>query len=280
MFHRYSITLSSFISLEDVATTMEKLYNIGFREIEMFGEPDRIDINYFKNLFQSFNFKVIGITGMWGKISPDGWKRKLLSNDIAFVKYAERYIHKCLEMCNQLGGGKINICLFSDQINSFDVTHRNLFDDIKQSQLKKSFPILKRLIKLSNDYNIDLLLEPLNRYSTPFCTTVDDALMVIKNCEGLRLMLDTFHMNIEEDSFEKSIWNSKEFLSHLHFADNNRKMPGYGHIDFKSILKSLSSISYSKSISFEPTISKLNYVDELISSLQYLKEIEMEHVKT
>ena len=108
-----------------------------------------------------------------------------------------------------------------------------------------------------------MLLEPLNRYSTPFCSNLEDSLFVIENCDNLRIMLDTFHMNIEEDSFKNTILQSKNFLNHLHFADNNRKMPGFGHIDFDNIISTLKHINYSDTISYEPTISNANYQKEL-----------------
>jgi hypothetical protein len=46
-------------------------------------------------------------------------------------------------------------------------------------------------------------------------------------------------MNIEEDSIEHAMMESHHLLRHTHFADNNRKMPGSAHIDFRSILHSL-----------------------------------------
>ncbi|MGN6629958.1 MAG: hypothetical protein ACTHKJ_08835, partial [Candidatus Nitrosocosmicus sp.] len=76
----YSITLSSFLKIENTTATLEKMNTLGFKQIEMFGEPDEINLKYFNDLFKSFDFKIIGITGMWGRISPFGWKRRLLSN--------------------------------------------------------------------------------------------------------------------------------------------------------------------------------------------------------
>ena len=43
---------------------------LGFNQLEMYGEPDEIDLKYINDIILSFNFKIIGITGMWGKISP------------------------------------------------------------------------------------------------------------------------------------------------------------------------------------------------------------------
>ncbi len=161
----------------------------------------------------SFNFKIIGVTGMWGKISLSGWKRRLLSDDVAFQKYSENYVIKCIDMCSYLGGSKVNICLFSDPINSFDVTHKFISQGDKRKILSKSFSILNNLTDYSKEHGIDLLLEPLNRYLTPYCSNLDDALFVITNCKNLGIMLDTYHMNIEEDSFENTILKSKYFLN-------------------------------------------------------------------
>ena len=273
----YSITLSSFSNIENIEKTLEKLSSIGFTQLEMFGEPEEKNYRLIKDSFLSFNFKVIGITGMWGRISPLGWKRRILSNDIAFRKYSERYLLDCIDMCSYFGGNKINVCLFSDPIYSFDLTHRSISKESKKSILSKSFPMLNFLIKKANEYGIDLLLEPLNRYSTPFCSNLKDALFVTENCENLKIMLDTFHMNIEEDSFENTIIESKNLLYHLHFADNNRKMPGFGHINFDSIIYTLKNINYSATISYEPTVNNLDYKEDIIFGKKFIEAIEAKY---
>jgi len=273
----YSITLSSFFNLENIEITLEKLSSIGFTQVEMFGEPDGINYRSIKDAFLSFNFKIIGITGMWGKISPLAWNRRILSNDISFRKYSENYLLKCIDMCSYFGGNKINVCLFSDPIYSFDLTHRSISKDSKRNILTRSFSMLNFLTKKANEHGIDLLLEPLNRYSTPFCSNLNDALFVAENCENLKIMLDTFHMNIEEDSFELSIIKSKNLLYHLHFADNNRKMPGFGHINFDAVISALNKITYSGTISYEPTINNLYYKDDLIFSKKFIEAIESKY---
>jgi D-psicose/D-tagatose/L-ribulose 3-epimerase len=214
---------------------------------------------------------------MWGKLSPLGWKRRILSNDISFRKYSENYLIKCIEMCNYLGGDKINVCLFSDPLNTFDLTHRFISQNDKKNMLSKSFPMLKKLAKNSKGYGINLLIEPLNRYSTPFCSTLGDSLFMLEHCEDLGIMLDTFHMNIEEDSFKNAILMAKSSLHHLHFADNNRKMPGFGHIDFEGIISTLKEISYSETISYEPTISNIEYKKDLVFGKNYIEDIESKY---
>ena len=81
-------------------------------------------------------------------------------------------------------------------------------------------------------------------------------------------------MNIEEDSFEYAISESDRLIKHTHFADNNRKMPGNGHIDFQSILKGLSRIGYNQYISFEPNLQYKDYQEATKSGLDFIKSIQ------
>ena len=61
---------------------------------------------------------------------------------------------------------------------------------------------------------------------------------------NLGLLLDTFHMNIEERVIEESIRLCGERIFHFHVADSNRWYPGAGHLDFRSILSALSATGY------------------------------------
>jgi sugar phosphate isomerase/epimerase len=81
-------------------------------------------------------------------------------------------------------------------------------------------------------------------------------------------------MNIEEDSIEQAIVKSRGLLQHIHFADNNRKMPGSGHIDFQLVVESLSRIDYDKYITFEPNLTNKGYEKATKDGLEFIKTIE------
>jgi sugar phosphate isomerase/epimerase len=132
---------------------------------------------------------------------------------------------------------------------------------------------MNRLCRKATNYDIKLLLEPLNRYSTPYCATAKDAIAIAQQVDSLGVLLDTYHMNIEEDSFKDAIRSSRKFLRHLHFADNNRKMPGFAHIDFSTIVKSLNEIGYDDFISFEPNVADKNYQHATKYGLDFIKRI-------
>lgn len=256
---KYAITLASFRKIEPIEDTLATLAKQGYDSIEMFGEPSEIDTKKLLDSLNSYGLSVCGITGMWGSISRDGWKRKLLSSDPKLAQVSEQYVIDCLDMCNTLEGHEMNICLFDDDGQGVDRTHRIVSANEKELFAAKAVPIMRRLCRKARDYGIQLVLEPLNRYSTPYCATAKDAIAIAQQVDSLGVLLDTFHMNIEEDLFEDAIQSSHKFLRHMHFADNNRKMPGFAHIDFSRIVKSLIQIGYNGYISFEPNLPDKNY---------------------
>lgn len=270
---RYAITLASFRNIEPIEDTLATLARQGYDAMEMYGEPGEVDAKKLLDSLESYGLPVCGVTGMWGSISKNGWKRRLLSSDPAIVQASEQYVIDCLQLCNIIGGHEMNICLFADDTRDLDKTHRIIPLNEKEIFVSKAVPLMRRLVRRAADYGIELLLEPLNRYSTPYCATAKDALAIANQVESLGVLLDTFHMNIEEDSFRDAIESSSKILRHLHFADNNRKMPGYAHIDFSSIIESLNEIGYDNYISFEPNIADKNYEHVIKHGLDFIKEI-------
>lgn len=100
---------------------------------------------------------------------------------------------------------------------------------------------------------VRLAIEPINRYETDLINTIKEGCCFIDELgeENVGILADTFHMNIEEPSMELSIKNAQRRISHLHIADSNRWAPGYGHINFSSIIEALHEIDYQGFISAE-----------------------------
>jgi D-psicose/D-tagatose/L-ribulose 3-epimerase len=276
---KYSITLSSFRNItEPMEQILDRLVKQGYDAVEMYGEPENVQLKYLQDEFESYNISVCAVTGMWGSISPQGWKRKLLSSDQGMINYSQKYVKQCVDMCQLLGGKKLNICLFADdKLVTIDRNHQVISEEQKAPILGHVIPVLSHLSRYANDRGVQMLLEPLNRYSTPYCTTAADAVAIAQkiNQENFGVLLDTFHMNIEEDSFENAILSANGLLRHTHFADNNRKMPGFGHIDFASIIKALDRIGYTNQyISFEPNFTSDRYHAEMQYGLDFIKSLQ------
>lgn len=275
---KYSITLSSFKEIfESPTDALPMIDRLNYDAVEFTGEDDSIeDLDNFTEALASYDLEVSGVTGMWGNLNRLAASRRLLSYDAKTVKIAKRYVIRCVELCRKLGGQEFNICLFTDPSTVMpDFSHRVLSHSDKFKVVNKSIPILRNLSKYAGDHGVLLLLEPLNRYATPYCCTAADALDICKAVDNpsFGILLDTFHMNIEEDSFSRALESTRDFLYHMHFADNNRKMPGEGHLDFGSILRVLHKINYQRYISFEPILEKMSYLESLRKGMAHIRDL-------
>ena len=100
---------------------------------------------------------------------------------------------------------------------------------------------------------VKIAIEPINRYETSLINTASEGMEILGQLGtgNVGLLLDTFHMNIEEPSIEKSIRRCSGSIFHFHVADSNRRYPGAGHLDFPLILRTLAQTDYDGYISGE-----------------------------
>ena len=112
---------------------------------------------------------------------------------------------------------------------------------------------LGRLADYAAQRGVRIVLEPLNRYETDFVLDVADGLQMVADlqCANVGLMLDVFHMNIEEASIERSLEAAGERCWHVHIADSNRRYPGAGHLDFGGVFGALGRMGYQGYVSAE-----------------------------
>ncbi len=91
-----------------------------------------------------------------------------------------------------------------------------------------------------------LLFEPLNRYEDHMVNTLAQGaeLIAAAGTRGVRLLADTYHMNIEEDDVCAALRASAGVLGAVHLSDSNRHQPGAGHVPFDAILTTLAAIGF------------------------------------
>ena len=112
---------------------------------------------------------------------------------------------------------------------------------------------LRECAEEASKLHVRFALEPINRYETTLVNNVAQGLELVEKVgsESFGLLLDTFHMNIEEPSIEDSIRAAGDRIFHFHVADSNRWYPGAGHLDFGSILLALAETGYRGYVSGE-----------------------------
>jgi sugar phosphate isomerase/epimerase len=98
-----------------------------------------------------------------------------------------------------------------------------------------------------------LLLEPLNRYEDHMVNTVAAAAELVRatGSPGVRILADTYHMNIEEEDPCAALRSAGELLGAVHLSDSNRHQPGTGHVPFAAIVATLREIGFDGVLSVE-----------------------------
>jgi sugar phosphate isomerase/epimerase len=98
-----------------------------------------------------------------------------------------------------------------------------------------------------------LLFEPLNRYENHMVNTLEQGaeLIAAAGSPGVRLLADTYHMNIEEDDPCAALRAAAGVLGAVHLSDSNRHQPGMGHVPFGAVLATLAEVGFDGVLSVE-----------------------------
>jgi len=122
--------------------------------------------------------------------------------------------------------------------------------DRSLDEMAKTFT---ELADYAHPRGVQIVLEPITVNQTRYINTTQDGIKMAErvNRDNFGLMLDVYHMNIEDDDMYESFREAKGRCRFIHFTDNNRKYPGASHLDFKRITEVLDDIGYEGYVSME-----------------------------
>ncbi len=126
----------------------------------------------------------------------------------------------------------------------------------KESCWEHSVNCMREGMVAAEDHGIIFSLEVLNRFEHFLINTCEDALRYVDEVgsPNLKILLDTYHMNIEEDSLGDAIVKAGDKLGLFHIGENNRRPPGYGHIPWDEVVRALKQIDYQGDTVMEPVV--------------------------
>lgn len=112
---------------------------------------------------------------------------------------------------------------------------------------------LRQAGEIAANYGVVLALEPLNRFETFMVNTTEDAVRLMEevNHPAVGLLLDTFHMHIEEKSTAAAIHLAGPHLRHFHVSENDRGIVGSGQVAWQSVFNALRTTGYAGTITVE-----------------------------
>jgi len=217
---------------EGLAENIVKIKNLGYDGVELaVRNPDKIDLEWLKPFLKENNLLVPAI-GTGQILSEEGLS--YLNPNAEIRRKAIERIKLHVHLAKELNAHVI-IGLVRGQIQE------EISADLQEEWLIEAFTACA-----SEDKSVKMVIEPINRYETNVINTIESGLDFIEKVgmDNIGLLLDTFHMNIEEPSITKSILLARERCFHFHVADSNRWYPGAGHINFQEIIDTLTDINY------------------------------------
>ncbi len=136
-----------------------------------------------------------------------------------------------------------------------------------QENWDRSVASMKKAARIFKDHNVYFNVEVVNRFESFLINDCAAALRYIAEVgsDHIGLHLDTFHMNIEEDSMVSAIVKGKDHLRYFHIGENNRKFPGLGTMPWKMIFDTLKAINYAGPITMEPFVKTGNEIAAAVS---------------
>ncbi|MGH9769119.1 MAG: sugar phosphate isomerase/epimerase family protein [Blastocatellia bacterium] len=186
-----------------------------------------------------------------------GPTRDLSSDEAATVNNALAYIHQCMAFCRDVGAR-----VFAGPMYSAVGKARLLPPDERRAEFDRSVAGLKQAAAMAADYGITLGIEPLNRFETDMVNTAAQAVTM---CDAIahpaaQIMLDGFHMNIEETNVAEAIKLAGRRLCHVQVSDSHRGAPGAGLTRWDQFKAGLEAINYDGAIvieSFTPGVKEI-----------------------
>jgi len=218
---------------------------LGFDLIEIpLLNPYKFDADYTKKMLGKNKINAVTSLGLSDETD-------ITSDDPQTRKNGEKLLSKALEMTSKIGAKYMGGVLYS-ALKKYDRPP-------SKDALNNSVEIIRNLSDQAINMGIIIGLEPVNRYESNLINTASQAMDFIKLSESdnLFIHLDSYHMNIEESSYNESISDCGDKLGYFHIGENHRGYLGTGHINFVEIFAAMKKIKYNGPITFESFSSSI-----------------------
>lgn len=216
------------------------LKDIGYSGLELFvRDPSAMNLREVLGAIERNGLEVVAI-GTGPVVSED--KLTFTSPDEAVREAAIKRTKAVVDFAAQFGA-QVNVGKLRGDVNAGN-------PEQSREWMRHAF---RAVCSHAQAKSVNITIEPQNRFVINNLNTTQQAMAWLRELAlpNLYLMLDVFHMNIEDSSIIASLIEAKEVNLHLHFAENNRGVPGDGHIEFPEIIRTLKALRYDRYISLE-----------------------------
>jgi D-psicose/D-tagatose/L-ribulose 3-epimerase len=214
-------------------------------------DPDGIDVTAARAAVEEAG---IGVSGSLG-LAP---ATDVSSEDLDVVAAGEKLLRSAVDVVAGLGGQQLCGVIYSMMGKYMaPATPRGRANAVA---------VLQRLADHAADQGVRLALEVVNRYETNIINTAVQGLALLDEVDraNVGLHLDTYHMNIEENTMDGPVLAAGDRLGYVHIGESHRGYLGSGSVDFGPFFRALAQMGYTGPVTFESFSSAV--VDPVLSN--------------
>ncbi len=180
--------------------------------------------------------------------------RDLASADPAAAAAGIAYLETCIDIAGSLGAEIVGGPLYGAPLVFAGRPPAPVDEDERKRRIDRVVAGLGQAGSRAADAGVKLAVEPLNRFETDIANTTTHVLALTEmvDCAAVGVMLDTFHMNMEDPSIPDAIRRAGSQLFHFQANENHRGFVGSGHVDWLEVARALRAIGYGGSVTLEP----------------------------
>jgi D-psicose/D-tagatose/L-ribulose 3-epimerase len=228
-----------------------KVRSFGYEQVEVcIEDPARLTASAVAKAAADEGLSVL----VCGAFGPD---RDISHEDEERRRGGIGYLRHCVDFAAAVGSPLVSGPMYAPtgQARLLDAAER-------AAQWARATDSLAQVAEHARAANVRLAVEPLNRFETDLVNTVEQGLRLCADvgADNVGLLLDTFHMNIEETSLPTAITTAGPRVFHFQASENDRGTPGSGHVAWAEVVAALRGIDYAGSVvveSFLPTVQEI-----------------------
>ncbi|MGH3088086.1 MAG: sugar phosphate isomerase/epimerase family protein [Rubrobacteraceae bacterium] len=225
--------------------------SLGFDVLEVcIEDPNRVSAPAIRGAAKEagVGVSVCGAFGPERDVSHEDAERRRMGID---------YLKFCVDLAAEVGSPNVIGPMYSATGKA-----RLLPEREREQQRRWATESLREAAEYAGERGVGLAMEPLNRFETDMVNTVEQGLDLCERIDSgnVGLLLDSFHMNIEEKSMPDAIRAARDRVFHFHACENDRGAPGSGHVEWEDVFEALTDVGYDGMIvieSFTPEIKEI-----------------------
>ena len=236
---------------DDRIHLVKHVADLGFDALEICVEdPTRVSAPTIREAAEEAGtgLSVCGAFGPDRDVSHEDSERRQIGID---------YLKFCVDLAAEIGSSNVVGPMYSATGKT-----RLLSEGQREQQRDRAARSLRDAGFYAAERGVGLAVEPLNRFETDFVNVVEQGLDLCERIglENVGLLLDTFHMNIEEKSIPDAVRAAGSRLFHFHACENDRGAPGSGHVEWEGVFSALRAVGFDGMVvieSFTPEVEEI-----------------------